>query len=323
MKYSHKIKEILHAREINQDKLAQELGVTFAALNRWINADVQPRASNARKIDALYQDLFGTTKNSHSPDSDLKAKSSGNDIDLYTKNIIQDCKKINIKNLLNRKDFIENIIIKFTHATNRLEGSTMTESEVRDVLYENLSFSHRSLIEHIEAKNHETALLYVLDNYKNKITEDYIKKLHLLLMNSIKSDAGSYRNHNVRIVGSFVPTTNHLSINKRMQEFIKENSKYNNSIKNNDIDKRSNVFIFLAQMHAEFEMIHPFSDGNGRVGRLLLAHTALQNGILPIIILAEYRSKYIKALQKAQLENIYDDLSIVIVDGVKVSLNFV
>ena len=305
MKYSHKIKEILKAKDINQDKLAQQLGVTFAALNRWINADVQPRATNARKIDELYQDLFGIK-------NDIISNSQSN-IDLYTESIIKDCKKINIKNLLNRKDFIENMIIKFTHSTNRLEGSTMTESEVRDVLYENLSFSHRSLVEHIEAKNHETALLYVLDNYKNKITEDYIKKLHLLLMNSIKSDAGSYRNHNVRIVGSFVPTTNHLSIEKRMQIFIRENVKYN----------KNSEFYFLAKMHAEFEMIHPFSDGNGRVGRLLLAHLALQNGILPTIILPEYRSKYIKALQKAQLENIYDDLSIVIADGVKVSLDFV
>ena len=305
MKYSHKIKEILKAKDINQDKLAQQLGVTFAALNRWINADVQPRATNARKIDELYQDLFGIK-------NDIVSNSQSN-INLYTDSIIKDCKNVNIKNLLNRKDFIENMIIKFTHSTNRLEGSTMTESEVRDVLYENLSFSHRSLVEHIEAKNHETALLYVLDNYKNKITEDYIKKLHLLLMNSIKSDAGSYRNHNVRIVGSFVPTTNHLSIEKRMQIFIKENIKYNKNYE----------FYFLAKMHAEFEMIHPFSDGNGRMGRLLLAHLALQNGILPTIILPEYRSKYIKALQKAQLENIYDDLSIVIADGVKVSLDFV
>ena len=305
MKYSHKIKEILKAKDINQDKLAQQLGVTFAALNRWINTDVQPRATNARKIDELYQDLFGIK-------NDIVSNSQSN-INLYTDSIIKDCKNVNIKNLLNRKDFIENMIIKFTHSTNRLEGSTMTESEVRDVLYENLSFSHRSLVEHIEAKNHETALLYVLDNYKNKITEDYIKKLHLLLMNSIKSDAGSYRNHNVRIVGSFVPTTNHLSIEKRMQIFIKENIKYN----------KNSEFYFLAKMHADFEMIHPFSDGNGRVGRLLLAHLALQNGILPTIILPEYRSKYIKALQKAQLENIYDDLSIVIADGVKVSLDFV
>ena len=305
MKYSHKIKEILKAKDINQDKLAQQLGVTFAALNRWINADVQPRATNARKIDELYQDLFGIK-------NDIVSNSQSN-INLYTDSIIKDCKNVNIKNLLNRKDFIENMIIKFTHSTNRLEGSTMTESEVRDVLYENLSFSHRSLVEHIEAKNHETALLYVLDNYKNKITEDYIKKLHLLLTNSIKSDAGSYRNHNVRIVGSFVPTTNHLSIEKRTQIFIRENVKYN----------KNSEFYFLAKMHAEFEMIHSFSDGNGRVGRLLLAHLALQNGILPTIILPEYRSKYIKALQKAQLENIYDDLSIVIADGVKVSLDFV
>ncbi len=314
MKYNQKIKEILKAREITQDTLAREIGVTFVALNRWINSEVKPRVSNASKIDEIYTDLF-VSYNDTKINKD-KNKNKDKLINNFLKNekekIIKDCYELNIKKLLQRPDFVENLNIKLTYSTNKIEGSTMTESEVRDVLYENLSFSHRSVIEHLEAKNHETALMYILDNYSHKIDIEFILKLHSILMNSIRSDAGIYRDRGVRIVGSFVPTANHMSIDKRMKELI--------TFINN---KKPDIFNFLAKVHADFEMIHPFSDGNGRIGRLILIHLCLQNGLLPIVILSEYRTKYIKSLQKAQLDNDYYALEQVLIDGVKVSLAWV
>lgn len=299
MRYSQKIKEILSAREITQDKLSHEIGVSFAALNRWVNDLVEPRAQNKKKIDIIYVQLFENASPYILKDRKIE--------------ILKKCKVFNLEKLLQRSDFIQNLNIKMTYATNKLEGSTLTESEVRDVLYNKLTFSNRTLIEHIEAKNHETALLFVLDNYKNKISESYIKKLHLIMMNSIADDAGSYRTHNVRIVGSYVPTANHLSINSKMNDFIKTFSKLN----------QVDIFNFLATMHAEFEAIHPFSDGNGRVGRLMLVHLALQNSLLPILILPEYRKKYLAALQTAQLENSYHRLEEVLLGGVQECLDLV
>ncbi len=299
MKYSQKLKEIIKAKCITQESLARDLGVTFASLNRWINEVSVPRVSNTKKIDEVYNRLF-------------KIEENIKEFEKVKEEIFSVCKKINIKDILSRNDFVESLNTKMTYSTNKLEGSTLTEQEVRDVLYEGLSFSHRSLVEHIEAKNHESAMMFVLDNYKNKITDEYIKRLHSIMMNSIKSDAGNYRSHNVRIAGSFVPTANYLSIDKKMKAFCAEVNQ-----------KPKDIFNFLAKMHADFETIHPFSDGNGRVGRLLLMHTALQNNILPLIVMAEYRKKYLASLQKAQLDNIYQDLESVMVEAVKVSVEMI
>lgn len=300
MEYSQKLKEIIKAKDITQQALANDLGVSLLSLNRWINEASFPRPSNNLKIDFVYDNIFGVD---FSLDKNLKAFLERKKI------ILEKCKSLNISKILKRPDFIKNLNIKLTYASNRIEGSTMTESEVSDILYENLSFSHRSLLEHIEAKNHETAMLYVLDNFKQKITEDYVKRLHSILMNSIRSDAGNYRDHNVRIAGSYVPTASHLSIEKRMKEFVLSLNML--KIKNRDI------FNFLSITHSKFEMIHPFSDGNGRIGRLLLMHLALQNNILPPIILPEHRKKYLTSLQKSQLENIHNDLESGIVEAVE------
>lgn len=300
MKYSQKLKEILKLKEITQEVLAKDLRVTFASLNRWVNEVSEPREKNKEKIDKIFSFLSG--------DPDMQSV----DIVKDKENTINLCKSVNIKNILNRPDFVKNLVIKMTYASNKLEGSTMTMQEVNEVIYENITFSNRTLVEHIEAKNHETALLHVLSNYKNKIDDKYVCELSKMLMNSIMSDAGKYRNHNVRIAGSFVPTSNYLSIEKRMKEFFV----FANT-------KNKDVIFFLSKMHAEFEMIHPFSDGNGRIGRLLLIHFALQNNMLPTIILPENRREYLNSLQKAQLDNDYRYLEKVIIQSIKNSFELI
>lgn len=300
MKYSQKLIEILKIKEIRQEDLARELGVTFAALNRWINEKAEPRVENKNKIDNLYNVITGNSK------------INSVELDKLKYEIIKDCTSINIGKLLGREDFLKSLIIKTTYTSNKIEGSTMTESEVSEVLYENVTFSHRSMLEHTEAKNHEAAIYHVLDNYKENISVDYILKLSLIMMNGIKTDAGMFRNHNVRIAGSYVPTANHLSIRNRIDEFIKYT-------KTDHKDKIK----FLAEMHARFEAIHPFSDGNGRVGRLLLIHFALKYNQMPVIILPESRGEYLKALQKAQLDSDYDNLIKVIIDSIRNSFEFI
>lgn len=215
---------------------------------------------------------------------------------------------------------MKSLVVAMTYTSNKLEGSTMTVEEVSDVLYENMTFSNRTLIEHIETKNHEAALLYVLDNYDQDIDGLYTKRLNGMLMNSIKPDAGTYRSHNVRIHGSFVPTTNYMSIEKKMEHFLTFTRDFKSQ---HNKDGMKDLIRFIAEMHARFEMIHPFSDGNGRVGRLLIAHMCLQYGLLPVIIATEYRKKYIDSLQKAQLDNHYYELDAVIIRGIESCIELV
>ena len=153
MKYSHKIKEILKTKEITQTKLAFEFGVTFAALNRWINESSKPSKKNEKKINDVFDEISG------------KVIIGDEDLIVLKKDITSRMQSLNISKILQRPDFIKNLIIEMTYASNKIEGSTLTIKEVSDIIYENTSFSHRSVTEHIETKNHEAAILFVLDNY--------------------------------------------------------------------------------------------------------------------------------------------------------------
>ena len=153
---------------------------------------------------------------------------------------------------------------------------------------------NKSLTEQLEAKNHQTALNYLFDyvSKKEKINEDLVFKLHGMLMNGVRPDAGVYRSHGVRITGVDLPTANYLSVPKLMSEVI------------NEASKQADDFVAQsASVHSKFEQIHPFSDGNGRVGRLLMTAMLLKGNLAPAIIRQEQKRLYYTYLYKAQTKN--------------------
>ena len=109
-------------------------------------------------------------------------------------------------------------------------------------------------------------------------------------MNGITYNAGQYRTHKVRIAGSLVATANPQKIEENMRTFIKS---YNAA--------PQDVVFHVAQTHAQFEQIHPFSDGNGRVGRLLILMIVFQNGYAPVLIKKEKKLAYYNCLQESQM----------------------
>jgi len=150
---------------------------------------------------------------------------------------------------------------------------------------------HKSLTEQLEAKNHQTALNYLFDFAERnaKIDENLIIKLHGILMNGVREDSGAYRNHAVRITGVNLPTANHMSVRKLIQEVLTEAT-----LKTKDIISLS------AKIHSKFEQIHPFSDGNGRIGRLLMNVMLLKENFAPAVIRQEQKRLYYTYLYKAQ-----------------------
>jgi Fic family protein len=123
----------------------------------------------------------------------------------------------------------------------------------------------------------------------SQIDETLILDLHRMLMNSIRPDAGTYRQHSVRIVGADVPTANYVKIPFLMAELIEIiNAAVQDTISH------------LAEVHSRFEQIHPFSDGNGRIGRLLIHTMALRNKLPPAVIRQEKKRFYYSYLNKAQ-----------------------
>jgi len=267
---------------LTQAELAARLGVTFAALNRWINGKAMPRAKMREQIDALYKEYSGEKL---IPESVLAAKKQ------LVLSVGKKHPKV-LRHILGNPDIRDQFYLSLTYNSNKIEGSTLSEGETAAILFQNAALPDKSLIEQLEAKNHQAALQYLFARLSDKkpINEALILKLHAILMNAIRIDAGLYRSHEVRIMGAHVPTANYQKVPEPMKELVR------------DIDReRNDVIAHIAAIHSRFEKIHPFSDGNGRIGRLLMQAMALRKHIAPPVILQEKRPLYIAYLQKAQM----------------------
>lgn len=288
MTIKQKLELILKLSGLTQQELAGRLGVTFAALNRWINSKAVPRPKAQEKIDELYKEYSGEKQ---IPETVIEAK----------RRIILKKQKGHsnvIKEILDNPDTRDQFYLSLTYNSNRIEGSTLSEGETAAIMFQNAALPDKTLVEQLEVKNHQATLQYLFQYLaKDKpLNEELILKLHGILMNAIKPDAGNYRYHGVRIMGTDVPTANYLKIPELMKELIK------------DINKKTNNIIgHIADIHSRFEKTHPFSDGNGRIGRLLMHAMSLSENLTPVVILQEKRRLYTTCLNKAQMK---DDLSL-------------
>lgn len=289
MTATQKLQKIQKYSGKTQEELARDLGVSFPTLNSWINGKSQPRSSALEKINALYYETFGDT--SIEP----------HELEEKTKKLKQLQKQFAqpFSLIMSRKDIYDDFLLSLTYNTNSIEGSTFTEPDVKAVLFDDVTIANKSVREHLEAKNHQAALGFVMswirDNDTSGIDEEFIKHVHQVLMNGIMHNAGVYRNHNVRIAGVNVPTSNHLSISTHMSVFV--------DFFNQHQDELQNKVKHIAQTHARFEQIHPFSDGNGRVGRLLMLIHAFKYNLAPILIKKTRKQAYYTYLEEAQVKN--------------------
>lgn len=292
--YSEKLKKLILASGFTQEKLANILDVSFVTLNSWINEKSEPRNSAKEKIDLLLVDLLGVDAIEN---TSLIAKKQVAEKKFFATGKFQKNRKI-------LKDFTINL----TYHSNATEGSTMTLDDVEAVVYEEKILSNRTAIEQREAVNHKAALYFVIDEVSKKdfkFTPDFIKSIHLRLMNGIISNAGQIRNHGVRIQGSHIALANYLKVPELLEEWC-----------NSANEKTKDNIRAFSECHAKFEKIHPFSDGNGRTGRLLLFAMALSRNIVPPILKREKREAYYKYLELAQIYENFDGLEMFIADAI-------
>lgn len=298
MTIKDKLKLIQRFTSLSQEKLAQDLGVSFATLNSWINGRSAPRKAAQERIDTLYRRVTGQAV---MPPDILAAKKRM----IRTKS--EGYSSLLVDTLLKNKDIYDQFVLSLTFNTNRIEGSTLTEPETAAILFQNAALPDKTIIEQMEVKNHQAALQYLFRFIHEgvELDEALILKLHGILLNGIQEDAGRYRNHGVRIAGSNVVTANHLKVPTLIATLAKELAR-----------KDSDILSHVTKIHSQFEQIHPFSDGNGRVGRLLLNAMLLKHNYPPAMIKQEKRRFYILYLNKAQLENEFSQLEDFICDAV-------
>lgn len=285
MNSAEKLKIVQSLSGLTQEKLAKKLSVSFATLNSWINNRSTPRRRALERLDNLYFQFTGQRDIPHDP---LKSKKQ------IIFNKARHYKNI-VKKIINNPDIYDQFLLSLTYNTNGIEGSTLTEDETKTILFDNVTLSNKSVIEHLEVKNHQAAWEYLLNQLSKesfKIDEMLVLKLHSILMNGIRNDAGTYRKHGVRIAGTYVPTANYLKVPQLMKRLIK-----------NINSNRSDVVKYTSNIHSRFEKIHPFSDGNGRIGRLLIQAMLLPKNIAPAIIQKKHKRLYNSSLRKSQIED--------------------
>ena len=179
----------------------------------------------------------------------------------------------------------EEISIAFTYNTNAIEGSTITLEEAREIIHDKIA-PNKSLRDIRETEAHSKVFLNMLEK-KEKLSNELLLKWHKEIFKETKSDiAGRYRDYLVRI-GPHLPP-DWQDIKKLMNELVNFHEK----------NKKINPVEFAGIMHYRFEKIHPFGDGNGRIGRLLMNYVLWHSGYPMLIIEYKNRKSYYKALQK-------------------------
>lgn len=184
-----------------------------------------------------------------------------------------------------REKELEQISIAFTYNTNAIEGSTITLEEAREIIHDKIS-PNKPMRDVKETEYHSQIFLEML-NKKEDITNNIILYWHKKIFEESKEDiSGKYRDYLVRVGSYLAPDWQEVKkMMNQLVDFIEEN-------------KKMNPVELSARAHYKFEKIHPFGDGNGRIGRLLMNFILWHQGYPMLIIEYKGRKSYYRALQK-------------------------
>ena len=193
-----------------------------------------------------------------------------------------------------------NLRTEFIYNSNAIEGNTLTLRETDIILQFGITVKGKSLKEHNEVKGQEYALDFLNEVLKKEepLSIRLIREFHALILNDDKDNRGRFKQENNTILGAKFQTTPFYQVEEKLQELI-DNF--------NDSDK--NLIEKVAKFHNDFEMVHPFNDGNGRTGRLLMNLELMKNGYPITIIKNEDRDDYHQALEIASIDKNYIPLT--------------
>jgi Fic family protein len=188
---------------------------------------------------------------------------------------------------------MESFSIRFTYDSQRIEGSTLTLRETAQLLEENISPKNKPLRDSKEAEAHQKVFFEMLESKKDLALSEVLY-WHKKLFQETKPDiAGKMRTHQVMISGSrFVPTSP-VEVYPMLTEFFKWYEKSKGKLHPVEL---------AALVHLKFVTIHPFADGNGRIGRLMMNFVLNRSGFPMLNVPYENRSGYYTALERAQVK---------------------
>ena len=187
----------------------------------------------------------------------------------------------------------EEFIIEYTYNSNAIEGNTLTLRET-DMVLRGLTIDRKPLKDHMEAVGHKEAFDFVRDLVKEQVplSESIIKQIHYLVLADKREDRGVYRRVPVKIMGAKHEPVQPYLIQPKMEQLLED---YRNHT--------DHIISRLARFHIEFEGIHPFIDGNGRTGRLLVNLELMKVGYPPIDIKFADRISYYNAFDEYHVKH--------------------
>lgn len=284
MNIGNNIRKYREQNNMTQKNIADILEVKEGTISKYESGKLEPNIDALKKLAKTFRITVDTLLMEEEDEYDFS------NIDVL--NALREQKEMKLKGNL-----YHNVQIMFAYNTNHIEGSRLTEDQTRFIFETNtVIFGENSLArvdDILETSNHFKLFDYMLDIADKKLTENMIKKFHKILkegtMDSTKEwfNVGEYKKlpNEVGDMKTTSPKQTPTEMKKLMQWY---NSLANISIKE------------IIEFHARFEKIHPFQDGNGRIGRIIAFKECLKNNIIPFIILDRDKIFYYRGLKEYQ-----------------------
>lgn len=278
-----KIKIYREKKRMTQNEVADMLNVSPATISKYESGVLEPNIESLKRLAELFE---------ISIDELLSDEKEFDISNINVLDILREQKEMKLKGNL-----YHNTQIAFTYNTNYIEGSTLTEEQTRyifetnTILFEDKTIANVNNI--IETTNHFKLIDYMIDVANDELTEDMIKKFHKILKTGTSDSQKEWFN-----VGEYKQLPNSVGdmktvapkdVHKNMQKLLD----WYNSLIQITINE-------IIEFHARFEKIHPFQDGNGRVGRIIAFKECLKNNIIPFIILDKDKLFYYRGLKEYQ-----------------------
>ena len=277
-----KIKLFRERRNMTQVEIADILGVKPATVSKYESGTLEPNIELLKKLSELF-------------DISIDELLKEDDFDVSTINVLEILREQ--KNMKLKGNLYHNTQITFAYNTNHIEGSKLTEDQTRYIYETNTLLAEKDSITDIddilETSNHFKLVDYMLDIADKKLTEKMIKAFHKILKEGTsdsKKDwfiVGNYKKLPNEVGG--LKTSDPKNVEKDMEKLLE----WYSSLKKVTINE-------IVEFHAKFEKIHPFQDGNGRVGRIIAFKECLKNNIIPFIILDKEKLFYYRGLNQYQ-----------------------
>ncbi len=195
---------------------------------------------------------------------------------------------------LTKQEILNNFLIEFAYNTTSIEGNTIKLNEVKKLLEEGKTPKNRTLREIYDLQNTEKVFFEIIEN-KEEINHDFIINIHKNLLDNIDKRVG-YRTQDVRVIKANFKSTPAPYVKIDMDLLLKwyqENK------------EKHHPLVLAVIFHHKFEKIHPFMDGNGRTGRILLNYILIKNNYPSIVIRNRNREKYLRAMRKADDSDLF------------------